>query len=181
MGCALTGVVMILRPNKGTLGATMRNLILGILVAAIAILGFFSYQSSIQGNSLQADLAASAAAVTALEAEKATLTAEVARLQGLTDSAAAAATEAAAAAETETAALATLTDQIAALEADKIALTDQVAASEAERAALADQLATVTAEAATLTQQTADLQARIDELTAAAAVVPAPVEGAANP
>lgn len=143
----------------------MRNLILGILVAAVAILGFFSYQSSQQGNALQAELAARTEAATAQEAEKATLTAEVARLQGLADDGAKSAADAAAA-------VADLTGKVTGLEADAAAMAAQVAALEAEKATLAGQVTALEAEKVALADQAAALQAQLDAMAAAAAVTP---------
>jgi chromosome segregation ATPase len=134
----------------------MRNLILGILVAAVAILGFFSYQSSQQGNTLQA--------------EKAALTAEVARLQGLVD-------QRTQEVESEVSALGALADKASELEAALAASAGQVLSLEADKAALAAQVAGLEAEKATLAEAAAALQAELD---AQAAEAPAG-EGATNP
>jgi uncharacterized membrane protein YgcG len=73
--------------GKGVL--RMKNLIMGILFASTAILGFYAYQTSQKVTGLQADLTAKTDAVTALEGEKTALTEQVAALQAQVDAAAA--------------------------------------------------------------------------------------------
>ncbi len=67
----------------------MKNLIMGILFASTAILGFYAYQTSQKVTGMQADLTAKTDAVTALEGEKTALTEQVAALQARVDAAAA--------------------------------------------------------------------------------------------
>lgn len=69
----------------------MKNLVLAILVAFIAILGFYAYQSSQQVTTLQTELAAKEAALTMVEGEKAALADQVAALQAQVDQLSAAA------------------------------------------------------------------------------------------
>lgn len=59
----------------------MKNLVLAIVVASFAILGFFAYQSSQKVTSLQAGLEATEAALVTMEGEKAALEKQVADLQ----------------------------------------------------------------------------------------------------
>lgn len=152
----------------------MRNLVTGILVALAAILGFYAYQTSQKTGTLQTELATTAETVKALEEEKASLTAEVTRLQGQTDEAAKASTDAVAAMEAE---LGSLGETIAALEAEKATLADQVSALEAEKTALTGQVAALEAENTALADQAAALQAQLD----AAAAAPEPTAPATNP
>lgn len=67
----------------------MKNLIMGILFASTAILGFYAYQTSQKVTAMQADLTAKTDAVAALEGEKTALTEQVAALQAQVDAAAA--------------------------------------------------------------------------------------------
>ena len=69
----------------------MKNLGLGILVAFVAIIGFYAYQSSQQVTALQTELAAKEAALTMIEGEKAALTEQVTGLQAQVDQLSAAA------------------------------------------------------------------------------------------
>jgi cell division protein FtsB len=160
-------------------GDVMRNLLMFVLIAVAAILGFFAYQSSQKGNAIQADLAAKSEAVTTLEAEKAKLADEVAALTSQADAAAKAASDASAAVETEAAALlekvtaleadkAKLSEMAATMEGERTDLSQKVMALETEKAALADQVTGLESEKAALAEQAAGLQAKIDELMAAA-------------
>ncbi|MCX7288881.1 MAG: hypothetical protein NTW20_15385 [Rhodobacterales bacterium] len=152
----------------------MRNLITGILAAAVVILGFFAYQSSQQVTALQADLASRAEAFATLEADKTALAGEVELSKGAVDAATKAAADATAAHEAEASALA---EKVAALEAEATAAQDQLAAMEADKAALTEQVGSLEAEKATLAEQAASLQAKIDEMAAAAPAT----EPATNP
>ena len=73
----------------------MKNLVLAILVASLAILGFYAYQSSQQVADLQTEIAAKEAALTTIEGEKAALATQVETLQGQVDQLTAAAEAAA--------------------------------------------------------------------------------------
>ncbi len=75
----------------------MRNLVFGILVASIAILGFFVYQTGQKLVAANMEVTAKTEAVVSLEAEKAALAAQVATLQGEVDGLTKAAADAAAA------------------------------------------------------------------------------------
>ena len=63
----------------------MKNLVLAIVVASLAILGFYAYQSSQQVTVLQAGLEAKEAALVTMESEKAALEKQVADLQAQVD------------------------------------------------------------------------------------------------
>lgn len=76
----------------------MKNLVLAIVVASFAILGFFAYQSSQKVTALQAGLEAKEAALVTMEGEKAALEKQVADLQVQLDKMAAEVEAAAAAA-----------------------------------------------------------------------------------
>lgn len=76
----------------------MKNLLLAIVVASLAILGFYAYQSSQKVTQMQVELDAKEAALVTIEGEKAALEGEVAKLQAQVDKLAAEAEAAAAAA-----------------------------------------------------------------------------------
>lgn len=76
----------------------MRNLLLAIVVASLAILGFYAYQSSRKVAEMQTMLEAKEAALVTIEGEKAALEQQVTALQTQVDTLAAAAEAAAAAA-----------------------------------------------------------------------------------
>lgn len=63
----------------------MRSLVIAIVVASLAILGFYAYQSSQKNAVLQAELDARETALTTLEGEKAVLEKQVAALHGQLD------------------------------------------------------------------------------------------------
>jgi chromosome segregation ATPase len=158
----------------------MRNLLTYILLAAIAILGFFAVQSSQQVSGLQADVAARTEAATALEGEKAALAAEVEKLKADTATAIQTATDAAAALQSERDALA---GQVGSLEAEKAALGEELAGLQAELASVTDQVGALEAERATLTEELAGLEAEVAGLQAqidAAAAAIAPAAGGAT-
>jgi nicotinate-nucleotide--dimethylbenzimidazole phosphoribosyltransferase len=73
----------------------MKNLVLAILVASLAILGFYAYQSSQQVATLQTEITAKEAALTTIEGEKAALATQVETLQDQVDQLTAAAEAAA--------------------------------------------------------------------------------------
>ena len=142
----------------------MKNLVLAIVVASFAILGFFAYQSSQKVTSLQAGLEATEAALVTMEGEKAALEKQVADLEAAANKAAV--DVEAKLAEAEAAATVKLLEKVNALEAEKAAMS---ASNDAKTKTLTDTVAALEAEKTALVQEAAALQAKVDELTAAAA------------
>lgn len=142
----------------------MKNLVLAIVVASFAILGFFAYQSSQKVMSLQSGLEATEAALVTMEGEKAALEKQVADLEAAANKAAV--DVEAKLAEAEAAATVKLLEKVNALEAEKAAMS---ASNDAKTKTLTDTVAALEAEKTALVQEAAALQAKVDELTAAAA------------
>ena len=69
----------------------MKNLVLAILAASTAILGFYAYQTSQKVTGLQGELSVRETALTTLEGEKAALEEQLAAVQAKYDQAMAAA------------------------------------------------------------------------------------------